>query len=140
METADQFVDDLVALARSRGTERAKRAADVLAKWDRAADNASDGMLLFYKFMLEAHSDFGAIGGFAIPTDDRSHSPTPRVALPSGGRGGARLESRVRSKGCGRLNVPWGEVMRFGAVISMCLATAHHRRSAPFVRSTRVHL
>ena len=36
VETADQFVDDLVATARRAGTERAKRAADVLEKWDRA--------------------------------------------------------------------------------------------------------
>ena len=44
LETADQFVDDLVATARKQGTDRAKRAADVLEKWDRQADNNSDGM------------------------------------------------------------------------------------------------
>jgi acyl-homoserine-lactone acylase len=32
VETADQFVDDIVATAKARGTARAKRAADVLAK------------------------------------------------------------------------------------------------------------
>lgn len=114
METADQFVDDLVALARSRGTERAKRAADVLAKWDRAADNASDGMLLFYKFMLEAHSDFGAIGGFAVPTDDRKPLTTPRgFADPAKAVAALDKVAGEVEKEYGRLNVPWGEVMRF---------------------------
>ena len=114
LETADQFVDDLVALARARGTERAKRAADVLAKWDRAADNASDGMLLFYKFMLEAHSDFGAIGGFAVPTDDRKPLTTPRgFADPAKAVAALDKVAGEVEKEYGRLNVPWGEVMRF---------------------------
>ena len=64
VETADQFVDDLVAAARATGTDRAKRAADVLAKWDRHSENTSDGMLLFYKFMTEAGGGFANIGGF----------------------------------------------------------------------------
>ena len=43
VETADQFADDLIAAARKLGTDRAKKAADVLGQWDRAADNESDG-------------------------------------------------------------------------------------------------
>jgi len=114
LETADQFVDDLVALARTRGTERAKRAADVLAKWDRNADNASDGMLLFYKFMLEAHSDFGAIGGFAVPTDDRKPLTTPRgFADPAKAVAALDKVAGEVEQEYGKLNVPWGEVMRF---------------------------
>jgi hypothetical protein len=40
------------------GTERAKKAAEVLAKWDRAADNESDGTLLFYRFLVGAGDNF----------------------------------------------------------------------------------
>lgn len=33
VETSDQFLDDLLAAARARGTPRANDAADVLARW-----------------------------------------------------------------------------------------------------------
>ena len=114
LETADQFVDDLVAAARKQGTERAKRAADVLEKWDRQANNDSDGMLLFYKFMLEAKADFGGIGGFAIPTDDRKPLTTPR-GFADPGKAVAALDQVAGAveKEYGSLRVPWGEVMRF---------------------------
>jgi acyl-homoserine-lactone acylase len=114
LETADQFVDDLVATARTQGTDRAKRAADVLETWDRQADNNSDGMLLFYKFMLEARSDFSAIGGFAVPTDDHKPLTTPR-GFADPGKAMAALDKVAGDveKEYGTLRVPWGEVMRF---------------------------
>ena len=114
METAEQFVDDLVATARKQGTERAQHAADLLEKWDRQAEGASDGTLLFYKFMLEAGSDFGRIGGFAVPTDDRKPLTTPRgfkdpiKAMAALDTVAGQVEAEY-----GKLNVPWGEVMRF---------------------------
>ena len=67
VETADQFVDEIVATARRHGTERAKRAAEVLATWDREAERGSEGTLLFYRFMTAAGSAFEAIGGFKVP-------------------------------------------------------------------------
>jgi acyl-homoserine-lactone acylase len=45
VETADQFVDEIVSTAKAMGTDRAKRAADVLAKWDREAEVGRDGTL-----------------------------------------------------------------------------------------------
>ncbi|MEO7133413.1 MAG: penicillin acylase family protein [Vicinamibacterales bacterium] len=114
VETADQYVDDLVATARKLGPDRAKRAADVLAKWDRQSEATSDGMLLFYKFMTEVGSDFARIGGFAVPGDDRQPLTTPRgFADPS--RAAAALDKVAGDieKEYGKLNVQWGEVMRF---------------------------
>ena len=114
VETADQFVDDLVAAVRQQGSERARRAADVLEHWDRQAETTSDGMLLFYKFMLEARSDFSAIGGFAIPTDDRHPLTTPRgfadpaKATAALDKVAAAVEAEYKS-----LRVPWGDVLRF---------------------------
>lgn len=114
LETADQFVDDLVKTARATGTERAKRAADVLAQWDRQADNGSTGMLLFYKFMLGAGSDFGSIGGFAVPTDDRQPLTTPRgfkdpvKAMAMLDKVAGDVEAEYKT-----LSVPWGDVFRF---------------------------
>jgi acyl-homoserine-lactone acylase len=114
VETADQFVDDLVATARKIGSDRAKRAALVLEKWDRQSENASDGMLLFYKFMQEAGGGFANIGGFAVPTDDRKPLTTPRgFADPSKAAAALDKVAGDVEKEYGRLNVPWGEVLRF---------------------------
>ncbi len=114
VETADQFVDDLVLAAKAQGSERAKRAADVLAKWDREANNDSVGMLLFYKFMLEASSDFSRIGGFKVPTDDRQPLTTPRGFADAGKAVAAldkvagEMEAEYKT-----LAVPWGDAFRF---------------------------
>lgn len=114
METADQFVDDLVSTARASGTQRARRAADVLEKWDRQAETTSTGMLLFYKFMLAAGSDFGSIGGFRVPTDDRQPLTTPRGfkdparAMATLDKVAGEVEAEYKA-----LSVPWGDVFRF---------------------------
>jgi acyl-homoserine-lactone acylase len=114
VETADQFVDDLVAAARSVGTERAKRAAEVLEKWDRHADAKSDGMLLFYRFMLAAGNTFQSIGGFAVPTDDRKPLTTPRgFADPVKAVAAFDAVAAQVEKDYGSLRVPWGDVLRF---------------------------
>ncbi len=114
VETADQFVDDLVATARKIGSDRAKRAADVLAKWDRQSENTSEGIVLFYKFMLEAGADFANVGGFAVPGDDRKPLTTPR-GYGDPAKAAALLDKVAgdMEKDYGRLNVPWGEVLRF---------------------------
>jgi acyl-homoserine-lactone acylase len=114
VETADQFVDDLVAAVRKSGTERAKRAADVLEKWDRQAEGNSDGMLLFYKFMLAAGNSFQSIGGFAIPTDDRKPLTTPRgFADPAKAVAALDVVAGQVEAEYGSLKVPWGDVLRF---------------------------
>ena len=113
VETADQFVDDLIAAARQSGSDRAKAAADVLEKWDRAADNESDGTLLFYRFLLSAGNGFESIGGYAIPMDEHKPLDTPR--------GFADPEKTVKllenvaadiQKQYGSLHVRWGDVLR----------------------------
>ena len=114
METADDFADDLVSLARQQGTSRAKRAADVLAHWNHDAEGTSEGTLLFYKFMAEAGRAFSNIGGFAMPTDDRRPLDTPR-GFKDPARAVAALDKVAGEIDAqyGRLNVPWGDVLRF---------------------------
>ncbi|MEO8681703.1 MAG: penicillin acylase family protein [Vicinamibacterales bacterium] len=114
VETADQFVDDLVATARTLGTERAKRAAEVLEKWDRQGEATSDGMLLFYRFMSDAGPGFQAIGGFKVPLDDRRPLETPR-GFKDPARAAAALDAVAGKveKEYGSLRVPWGDVLRF---------------------------
>lgn len=114
VETADQFVDDIVATAKARGTARAKKAAAVLANWDRQAEVTSDGMLLFYRFMTAAGPAFREIGGFKVPTDDRRPLETPR-GFKDPAKAMALLD-RVAGeveKEYGTLAVKWGDVLRF---------------------------
>jgi len=114
VETADQFVDEIVAMAKAGGTARAKRAADVLAKWDREAEVTSDGTLLFYKFMTAAGPTFGEIGGFKVPTDDARPLDTPR-GFKNPARAMAMLDTVAGAveKEYGVLNPRWGDVLRF---------------------------
>ena len=114
VETADQFVDEIVATAKAMGTDRARRAADVLVKWDREAEVGSTGTLLFYTFMTAAGNSFDAIGGFKVPTDDRRPLETPRgfkdpvKAMATLDRVAGDVEKEY-----GSLSVKWGDVMRF---------------------------
>lgn len=114
VETADQFVDDIVATANARGTPLAKRAAAVLAGWDREAEVDSDGMLLFFKFMTAAGANFSEIGGFKVPTDDARPLETPR-GFKDAAKAMAVLDTVAAEveKEYGRLNVKWGDVLRF---------------------------
>ena len=114
VETADQFVDDIVSTARRMGTARAKRAADVLAGWDRLSEADSNGMLLFYKFMMAAGQGFREIGGFKVPTDDRRPLETPRgFANPAQAMALLDTVAGEVEAEYGRLDVKWGDVMRF---------------------------
>jgi acyl-homoserine-lactone acylase len=114
LETADQFVDDLVGTARAVGTERAKRAADVLERWDRQAETTSTGTMLFYQFMERAGAGFQSIGGFAVPTDDRKPLTTPR-GFKDPAKAAAALDAVAGEleQQYGRIDVPWGDVFRF---------------------------
>jgi acyl-homoserine-lactone acylase len=114
VETADQFLDEIVSTAKTMGTDRAKRAADVLAKWDREAEVTSDGTLLFLKFMTAAGQTFDAIGGFKVPTDDRRPLDTPR-GFKDPVKAMAALDKVAGDveKEYGSLSVKWGDVMRF---------------------------
>jgi acyl-homoserine-lactone acylase len=113
VETADQFVDDLIAAARSLGSERAKKAAEVLAKWDRAADNESDGTLLFYRFLVAAGNHFHSIGGYAIPSDEHKPLDTPRgFADPARAVQVLDTVAADMERQYGSLHVKWGDVIR----------------------------
>jgi acyl-homoserine-lactone acylase len=113
VETADQFVDDLIAAARTVGTDRAKKAAEVLAAWDRAADNESDGTLLFYRFLVGAGNRFQSIGGYSIPSDERRPLDTPRgFADPARAVEVLDTVAADVEQQYGSLHVQWGDVLR----------------------------
>ena len=113
VETADQYLDDLIAATRGLGTDRAKGAADILTAWDRAADNDSDGTLIFYRFLLGAGPAFSSIGGYVVPFDEHRPLDTPR-GFKDPSRAVALLD-RVAAdieKQYGSLHVKWGDVAR----------------------------
>jgi acyl-homoserine-lactone acylase len=113
VETADHFADDLIAAARKLGTDRAKKAAEVLAKWDRAADNESDGTLLFYRFLVGAGNNFRNIGGYAIPSDEHKPLDTPRgFADPAKAVKVLDIDAADMETQYGTLDVKWGDVLR----------------------------
>lgn len=113
-ELADQFVDDLVAAAIAHGSDRAKKAAAVLASWDRRADAASVGTVMFLHWAMAVGATGQKIGGFVVPLDDRRPLETPRGfveparAVAALDEVAARMEEEYNT-----LEVTWGEVMRF---------------------------
>jgi acyl-homoserine-lactone acylase len=115
MELADRLLDDLIPAAQQHGTELARRAASVLAKWDRQANANSRGAVLF-NFWLEA-MDFDP--PFAVPWQEKSPHTTPD-GLADPIRAVAALETAAtKVKATYKvLDIPWGEVfrLRYGKV------------------------
>jgi acyl-homoserine-lactone acylase len=115
MELADYVLDDLVAAARKTGDGTAKRAADVLAAWDREALASSTGTLLFIFWVqaLESVDPELLSDLFLTPWD-----PADPLTMPSGLADPARAVQALSTSAdrmqslFGRLDVPWGEVAR----------------------------
>ncbi len=109
MEAADRILDALIDAARQRGGEVARRAADVLASWDRSADNQSRGGVLFESFYLQG----GRTGLFqnswksALPLQTPSGLADAAAAVQALEAAAQQVQSQF-----GRLDVAWGEVHR----------------------------
>ncbi len=108
-ELADRILDDLLPAARTTGSDRAQRAADVLAAWDRTADAASRGAVLFFawadKFL--AKPDFAQpwSADLALATPDGLADPAAAVAMLDAAAG--EVEANY-----GKLDVAFGEIYR----------------------------
>jgi acyl-homoserine-lactone acylase len=113
MELADRLLEDLIAAARSRGGEKARRAADVLAAWDRSAEAESRGAVLFQAFVRELNRRSGSAGPFAVRWSETDPRRTPR-GLADAAVAVAALEAAAASVEAdyGALDVPWGQVHR----------------------------
>jgi acyl-homoserine-lactone acylase len=112
-EMADHFVDDLVAAARQSGTPKAKEAAEILAKWDRQGETASDGTFLFLRFIQAAGNGFRTIGGYAVAADPAQPLTTPRgFADPAKAVQLLEAEARRLEVEYDTMHVVWGDVIR----------------------------
>ena len=119
MELADRMLPELLDAANKYGSDKAKKAAAVLAAWDRSTEASSTGALLFYtwaqKFVNPAISLNGAASqkNFTVPYDVNEPLTTPRgIKDPKAAAQMLEEAADETIKTYGALNRPWGEVMR----------------------------
>jgi acyl-homoserine-lactone acylase len=114
-ELADRVLDDLLAAADASTDESAHRAADTLAGWDREANPASAGALLFASWALRMGPG-GPSGLFAVPLDPAEPLATPSgLANPEGAVDALIDAANELESMFGRLDVQWREVARMQA-------------------------
>jgi len=108
VELADRILDDLIPVAR-QGSEKARRAAGVLAAWDRKVDADSRGAVLFVFWKKAMKSD----RLFAKPWREDAPLTTPD-GLANPGEAVRVLEAVAAKVEAtyGALDVAWGEVFR----------------------------
>ena len=109
---ADHMLDDAILAARAGGSGIARRAADVLERWDRTTDAGSPGGILFQAFWRELQRTSGG-NPFEVPwllesplgTPDGIGDPAQAAAALTAAA--TEVEGRYRT-----LEVPWGNVHR----------------------------
>jgi acyl-homoserine-lactone acylase len=113
MEWADRILDEVIAAARASSSDKAKRAAEVFAKWDRSADAESRGAVLFQAFRTEMLRRLGGPKIFSTRWSESDPRNTPRgladvsAAITSLEKAVDQVESSF-----GSIDVAWGEVNR----------------------------
>ena len=112
MGLADRVLADLLAAARSRGDADARRAADVLAKWDGNADAESRGAVLFEAWVRHWF-EMGKGKTFARPWRLDSALVTPAgLADPAVAAAALSVAAKETEKNHGALDVAYGDVNR----------------------------
>ncbi len=109
MELAERILDDLIPAAQKYGDELARRAADILAAWDRNANADSRGAVLF-SFWWEEMDEKQT---FSIPWSENSPRTTPDgLKDPESAAKALQIAATKVEKAYGKLDVAWGEVFR----------------------------
>lgn len=111
MELADRLLDDLGAAVARYGDPGARRAMTILERWDRTADAASRGGVLFAEWVRAASGEGGI--PFAVAWDEARPRDTPDgLADPKAAAAAlSRAEETVRTA-YGAADVAWGDVYR----------------------------
>jgi len=112
MELADRLLDDLLALART-SANGAGDAAGILERWDRTADSASRGGVLFTQWWTEYVRRTRGRAAFAIPWSESNPRLTPD-GLADTAAAIAALAAGVDTvtRRYGATDVAWGSVYR----------------------------
>ena len=112
---ADRVLDDLASAVAEHGTERARAALQVLGAWDRHADNASRGAVLFVSWAQKA--GFGGneaeVTAYAVDWDPARPLTTPH-GLADREQAVLALDAAAAevTAAYGTLDVAYGEVYR----------------------------
>lgn len=118
MLLADRILDDLIPAARASGRPLAMQAADVLERWDRAADPDSRGAMLFMQWayrVLEAIPETGR--GFARPWSAADPVRTPDgLADPAAAVAALEQVAELMNAHMGGMDARWGQLNRIGGM------------------------
>jgi acyl-homoserine-lactone acylase len=110
-EMADRLLDDLFVAINQYGSETAKEAGIVLKKWDRQADSASTGTMLFYTWARKMVESRKAIFAGRWDENDPLNTPDgladPKTAVRLLQEAATGIKTNF-----GRLDVPWGKAYR----------------------------
>ncbi|MEG4309866.1 acylase [Microcoleus sp. AT10_D2] len=108
VELADRLLDDLIPVAR-QGSEKARRAAEVLATWNRKVDADSRGAVLFafWKKAMDADKLFAKPWSEDAPLTTPDGLANPAEAVRVLEATATKVEATY-----GALDVAWGEVFR----------------------------
>ena len=113
-ELADRILPDLQEAVQLYGTDLAKQAVSVLARWDRTTQADSRGALLFLNWSDRPGGASGfPVAGFAHPYDIGHPLTTPSgLADPKAAAAALDAAARDMIATFGALDKPWGEAMR----------------------------
>lgn len=113
MLLADRLLDDLLPPARAGSSDTIRRAADVLARWDRATNANSRGAVLFVQWWTDYGRRLGSQRRFAQPWDAQHPLSTPDGLADTAAALAALSSAAERvARNYGALDVPWGDVHR----------------------------
>lgn len=111
LEVADRVLDDLFAAVEGSGLMEARRAAEVLKKWDRKADVSSRGTVLFYlwasKFNVNDPTNYVNPWDMDDPFRTPNGLADPEKAARLLQETAQEMETRF-----GSLDIPWGDFYR----------------------------
>ena len=117
MLLADRILDDLIPAARASGRPLAMRAADVLERWDRAAEPESRGAMLFMLWAYRVLEDIPGTGGYARPWSAADPVRTPDgLADPAAAVAALEQVAELMNTRMGGMDAPWGELNRIGGL------------------------
>ncbi|ALF53789.1 7-beta-(4-carbaxybutanamido)cephalosporanic acid acylase [Nostoc piscinale CENA21] len=109
MELAERILDDLIPAAQKQENPLARRAAEVLSKWDRQANANSRGAVLFNAWV--DNLDLSTL--FSTPWNEKSPLTTPDGLANSESAIKALVDAATKiEQNYGTLDIPWGEVFR----------------------------
>ncbi|HEX6370276.1 MAG TPA: acylase [Longimicrobium sp.] len=118
MLLADRVLDELIPAARATGRPLAMRAADVLERWDRAADAESRGAMLFMQWAYRTFESIPETGrGFARPWSAANPVGTPDgLADPAAAVATLEQVAELMNTRMGGMDAAWGELNRIGGL------------------------